>query len=302
MNISLVDVVENLTPKSSVTVAGGYGFVHFLGNEPGTGTSFIGNSQVSGQVGYDRLLGPHDQGALVYGYQRFQFSTGASFQGHVIQLMWGHRISGRMDFLIGAGPQITEINNLLAPVSNPTSANTIPPCVLGGALPNLVLECPTSDLRLSTAGRASLRYRFPKVSLELSYYHYLTNGSGFFAGAESDVVRLTASRPLGRIWSVYSDIGYSRSSRVLPFACPSGSSTASCPGVSANTYQYVFAGLGVHRRFGRNFHAFASYQFNDLAFDSSYCQTTNPGPCSRISQRQVGTIGLDWTPRPIRLD
>jgi len=302
MNISLVDVVENLTPKSSVTITGGYGFVHFLGNEPGTGTSFIGNSQVSGQVGYDRLLGPHDQGALVYGYQRFQFSTGASFQGHVIQLMWGHRISGRVDFLIGAGPQITEINNLLAPVSNPTSANTIPPCVLGGALPNLVLECPTSDLRLSTAGRASLRYRFPKVSLELSYYHYLTNGSGFFAGAESDVVRLTASRPVGRIWSVYSDIGYSRSSRVLPFACPSGSSTASCPGVSANIYQYVFAGLGVHRRFGRNFHAFASYQFNDLAFDSSYCQTTNPGPCSRISQRQVGTIGLDWTPRPIRLD
>ena len=63
MNLSLVDVVENLTPKSSVTATGGYGFVHFLGNEPGTGTSFIGNSQVSAEVGYNRLLGPHDQGA-----------------------------------------------------------------------------------------------------------------------------------------------------------------------------------------------------------------------------------------------
>ena len=31
MNLSLVDVVENLTPKSSVTATGGYGFVHFLG-------------------------------------------------------------------------------------------------------------------------------------------------------------------------------------------------------------------------------------------------------------------------------
>jgi hypothetical protein len=207
-----------------------------------------------------------------------------------------------MDFLIGAGPQFTQIN-MLTPVQDPLNPDhTFPPCVIGSIRPTLVVDCPAKDLRISAAGRASLRYRFPKVSLDLSYEHYITSGSGFFAGAESDIARLTASRPLGRIWSITSDIGYSRNSRVLPVNCPSGSNAASCPGVSANTYQYGFAGLGVHRMFGRNFHAFASYQFNDLAFDNSYCQTTNPGPCSRISQRSVGTIGLDWTPRPIRLD
>ena len=302
MNLSLVDVVQNLTPKSSITATGGYGFVHFLGNNPGLGNSFIGNSQVSGQVGYNRILGPHDQGALVYGYQGFRFSTGTSFRSHVIQVMWGHRISGRMDFLIGAGPQFTQIN-MLTPVQDPLNPDhTFPPCVIGSIQPTLVVDCPANDLRIAAAGRASLRYRFPKVSLDLSYEHYITSGSGFFAGAESDIARLTASRPLGRIWTVTSDIGYSRNSRVLPVNCPSGSNAASCPGVSANTYQYGFAGLGIHRMFGRNFHAFASYQFNDLAFDNSYCQTTNPGPCSRISQRSVGTIGLDWTPRPIRLD
>src|SRR3981081_2835594 len=31
MNLTLVDVVENLTPKSSITLNGGYGFVHFTG-------------------------------------------------------------------------------------------------------------------------------------------------------------------------------------------------------------------------------------------------------------------------------
>jgi hypothetical protein len=25
-------------------------------------------------------------------------------------------------------------------------------------------------------------------------------------------------------------------------------------------------------------------------------------PCGRISNRQVVTLGLDWTPRPIRID
>ena len=296
MNLSLADVVETLTPKSSLTVTGGYGFVHFLQNDPATGTSFIGNSQVSGQLGYSRILGPHDQGALVYGYQGFQFSTGFTFHTQLIQVMWGHRISGRMDFLIGAGPQFTQLNHVPSVVTNPTSADTIPPCGLSGG----TLECPTNDFRLGVAGRASLRYRFPKFSLDLAYDHYLTSGSGLFAGAESDIARLTATRPFGRVWDAFSDIGYSRNSRVLSSTCPVGESGASCPGVSANTYQYGFAGLGVHRIFGRNFRAFASYQFNELAFDSSYCGLT--GPCNRTSQRHIGTIGLDWTPRPIRLD
>lgn len=317
MNLTVLDVVENLTPKSSITLTGGYGFVHFLQNEPSnvlgsgldTGNSFIGNNEVSGQVGYNRLLGTHDQAALVYGYQGFQFSTGITFHSNVIQLVWGHRISGRLDFLIGAGPQFTELNNVPTPVTSLTAAVTIPPCEISAG----ILECPTNDFRISAAGRTSLRYRFPKTSVNLSYQHLLTSGAGFFAGAESDIVEFGATRPLNRVWNVFSDIGYSRNSRVTPLTAAqfsectalqqglgSATSSSSCPGVTADVYQYGYAGLGVHRMFGRSFHAFASYQFNDLAFDSSFCATT--GPCNRISQRNVGTIGLDWTPRPIRLD
>jgi hypothetical protein len=297
LNLTLVDAVENLTPKSSITATGGYGFVHFLDNQPGTGNSFIGNSQASGQVGYSRVLGPHDQGAVVYGYESFQFSTGTTFHAHIIQLMWGHRISGRLDFLIAAGPQFVQLNHVPAFVANPASGAT--DCFPDPTLQNpLGADCLVSDTRISAAGRVSLRYRFPKTSLDLSYHHYLTGGSGFFAGAESDIVTLDATRPITRVWSAFADIGYSRHSRVLPVSCPLLSLT--CPGVSADTYQYGFAGAGVHRMLGRNFHVYASYQFNELAFDNSYCGTTNL--CSRIAQRHVGTIGLDWTSRPIRLD
>jgi len=314
MNLSLVDVVESLTPKSSLTATAGYGFVHFLGNEF-SGSSFIGNSQLTAEVGYNRILGPHDQGALMYAYQGFDFSTGVAFHSHVVQVMWGHRISGRMDFLVGAGPHLTFIDNLLTAITNPGPGNMIPPCIIGGSLSSPVLECPENDRRLSSAGQASLRYRFPKFYTNLSYSHYLTSGSGFFAGAESDIVRLTAGRPLGRIWSVTADIGYSRNSRVASLtAAESATCTMSatnpnpppCPGTVADIYQYGFAGVGVHRMFGRDWHAYASYQFNYLTFDSSYCQAmaagAAPTPCNRISQRNVGTIGLDWTPRPTRLD
>ena len=74
---------------------------------------------------------------------------------------------------------------------------------------------------------------------------------------------------------------------------------AACPANDASSYNYAFIGGGLQRAFGRNFHAYFSYQFNELAFDQSYCGT---GACNRISNRNVVTFGLDWTPRPIRID
>jgi hypothetical protein len=305
-NVSLVDVVQNLTPKSSVTATGGYSFVHFLGNDLTTGTSFIGNSQITAQVGYNRVLGPHDQAAITYAFQDFSFSSGIAFRSHVMQLMWGHRISGRMDFLIGAGPQFTQINGLPTVVTAPNPAtDTIPPCFIS---PTFQFICPRNDLRISAAGRASLRYRFEKASMALSYSHYLTGGSGFFAGAKSDIALVTVERPLGRIWTVFADIGYSRNTREQSLSVAQTAACTptpqnpkpTCPGVSANTYSFDYAGAGMRRRFGRAFQLYASYQFNYLTFDTSFCGLT--APCNRISQRHVGTIGLDWTPRPMRLD
>ena len=81
---------------------------------------------------------------------------------------------------------------------------------------------------------------------------------------------------------------------------PNNSGLPLCPGVDANTYSYGFIGGGVHRYIGHNFHAFMSYQFNELIFDHSYCGGLPE--CDRISNRHVVTFGLDWIPRPIRID
>ncbi|MGA8867372.1 MAG: hypothetical protein WB510_10415 [Candidatus Sulfotelmatobacter sp.] len=297
VNMALVDVVENLTPKSSVTATVGYGFVHYTDNigssifgqngaEP---ISFLGSRQETAQVGYDRILGPHDQAALVYAYQNFDFSvSGAAFHTQLAQLMWGHRISGRMDFVIGGGPQLTRINET---TQGCTIINITPSQCLnfGGELITTTLD----TTGLSAAGRASLRYKFPKTMLALSYQHYNTNGSGFFAGAKSDIALLSANRPLNRIWSLTLDAGYSKNKRLQLVT----------GNIAGRSYDYGFAGIALHRMLGRTVHVYASYEFNDLAFDSSFCTVTGAtGPCSRISQRHLGTIGLDWTPRPIRLD
>lgn len=268
MNLSAAEISQSLSPKSAITLTGGYGFMHFTGKDA-QGIAYLGSSQVSLQAGYNRTLTPHDQIALVYGYQAFRFSpsagAGTAFHTHVVQVMYGHRISGRMDFLAGAGPQIT-------------------------SLTNFTLLGPLKTNRLSVAGRALLRYRFPKTMLDLAFERYTTSGSGFFAGAQSNVIRVRATRPISRVWSGFVDFGYSHNSRLQP-------ATA---GVNARNYGFGFAGLGARRSFGRNFGVFASYQFNELYFDNSFCGGLTP--CSRTSQRHIGTVGLDWTPRPIRLD
>ena len=303
LNVSLVDVSQSLSPKSSVTAAGGYAFTHFYASDPVTGAAYLNSSQISAQVGYNRILNSHTQIALIYGYQGFDFNTfGTSFHSQVIQGMYGHRISGRMDLLVGAGPQLTRI------ASQGCSDPTVPIelCELVG---DKVVSGATKNTKIGVAAQARLRYKFTKTSLDLTYQRYETSGSGLFAGAQSDIARVSASRPLSRVWTAFTDIGYSRNSRLQSLTSQQlntcgnnfgNSGQSPCPGVDANTYSTAFAGGGLHRAFGREFHAFASYQFNELWFDHSYCGGLPA--CNRISNRQVLTFGLDWTPRPIRID
>jgi len=151
-NVAIADVVQGLSPRSSLTAAGAFGFVHFdhASQAFGGAQGLINSQQVAGQVGYSYSLTPKDQIGFSYGFQSFHFP--ASLEGtenvgsHVVQGMYGHRISGRMDFVIGAGPQWTHLHDPLT----------------GGSS------------RLSGAGRATLRYRFHVTLASLSFERYDT--------------------------------------------------------------------------------------------------------------------------------
>jgi len=206
-----------------------------------------------------------------------------------------------MDLLLAAGPQITLIDTQSAVCSDPSLPAFF--CVS----PDTLIPTTVKNTKLGVAAQAHLRYKFPRTSLGLAYQRFETSGSGLFAGSQSDIVRLTVDRPLTRVWNAFADIGYSRNGRVQPLSlaqltvCSSlQSSQNTCPANDATSYSYGFAGAGLHRAFGREFHGYASYQFNELSFDSSFCGAATA--CNRISNRSVVTIGLDWTPRPIRID
>jgi hypothetical protein len=260
-NSAIVDVVQGLSPRSSVTAAGAYEIVHFTGDSQG----FINSRQAAAQAGYSHSVSKKNQVALSYGFQSFHFPSEAGAENvtsHVVQAMFGHRVSGRMDLVMGAGPQWTRIED---PVSGSTS-------------------------RLSVAGHFTLRYQFPRTAAGLSFERYDTSGSGFFAGAVSNIARLQLERKLGRHYSVNASLGFSHNQRLQEASL----------GVPATSYNYGFAGIALRRQIGYNWGAYLSYQWNDQVFDT--CPVPGQQNCDRISVRHVVTIGVDWHFRPIRID
>jgi hypothetical protein len=287
-NVALVEGIQALSPRSSVTLAGSYSLTHFTEdttqviNGVPTTLALIDSHQISAQAAYNYQVSRHDQLGVLYGFQHFQYPEQLSgdFTAHLWQILYGHRISGRMDLTLGGGPELIVL-------SGGTSAN---------------------NTQVTASGRASLRYRLRRGEANLSYSRYTTSGSGIFLGAKSDIARISLSEPLSRQWDATVDVGYAHNSRLQN--CQTNTqptNISSCVSLSgtgvttSNSYGYFYGGGSAHRRLGRNFDFFISYQYNDLRFDSSFCGMAG-GSCIRSSQRQAATAGLDWHPRPIRLD
>lgn len=259
-NSAVVDLVQAASPRSTFTMAGSYGFVHFTDNAFG----LIDSGQTAAEFGFNRQINHTDQIAISYGFQDFRFPqvSGTSVTANTVHLVYGHRVTGRLDFIAAAGPQFTHIQSPLF----------------------------GSSTRISASGNLKLRYRFRRTSTQLEYRHYNTNGSGYFLGSSTDVGTLSVFRPLGRVWEVTSNIGIANNKRLEPASIV----------VPANSDRYIYAGAAVHRHVGRRYRMFLSYQYNRTSFDQSVCLAT--AGCGKSSDRQMGVLGLEWYPRPIRLD
>jgi hypothetical protein len=264
-NTAILDAVQAINPRSAFTVAGAFSNAHFYDSADcaiAGDTCLINSDQLTIEGGYSHLVSRHDQVGVVYAFQLFQFpqETGGEVYIHVVNLRWSHTISGRMSFIAGAGPQYTDLE-------------------LGG---------PATHWSLSA--RVQLRYKFGHGSMVASYEKYTSTGSGFFLGANTQAARLGYTRPLGRTWEFYGDLGYSHNTKLQPAVI----------GVTgASSYNEGSAGAVVRRHLGRSYDFFAAYRFSEIAFN-------NPveigGSNGRISQRHVGTIGVEWHPKPTRIE
>jgi hypothetical protein len=256
-NNAFADIVQSLTPRSAVTVAVGFGNAHFFDNT----NALINGDKVMVQAGYSYMVGRRDQIGAVYGFQQLRFpqDVGGQINANIANFRWSHTISGRMTLIAGIGPQ------------------------------RLTFEDPAlgTVTRWSANGRAVLRYRFTRTSISATYEKFTSEGSGFFAGSDTQALRLGITRPLARTLEVYFDSGFAHNKRLA----------AASPSVgNANAFNHGFARILFRKHLGREFSAFAAYRFNDLSFNG------NTGFGGGNTERHMATVGVEWHPRPHRLD
>ncbi len=257
-NSAILNVIQALSPKSALTFAGGFSNAHFY--DP---THFLVNSdQYTAEGGYSHLLSRHDQLGVVYAFQLLQFpqQSGGQIYIQTVNLRYSHNITGRLSFIAGAGPQYTQLE-------------------VGG-----------NSNKWSASGRLQLHYKWPRASLALTYEKFTSQGSGFFAGAETQAIRLGYRHPFGRTWDFYSDLGYSHNKKLQSLALF---------GAPASNYDEGSAGVVVRKHYGRTYDFFGAYRFSEVAFDVPFCIT---GSCGRRDQRNVFSVGVEWHPTPTRID
>jgi len=257
-NTGILDAVQAISPRSAFTVAGAYSNSHFYHNE----SNLVNGDGTTIEGGYSHLISRHDQIAVAYAFQLFRFpdNAGGEIYNHVLNVRWSHTISGRLSFVGSVGPQYTEL--------------------LYGI----------HYSQWSPAGRAALRYRFEHAQLALVYEKFLSQGSGFFAGADTQAALATIKRPLGRTYELTADAKYSNNKRLQP---------AVVAGVTANSYNEGSAGLLLRKHLGRTFDVLAAYRFSEVEFD---IPIKLGGDTGKTNQRQVGTIALEWHPKPTRIE
>jgi hypothetical protein len=285
---SVAEVTQELSARSSVTLGGSFSLSHFL-DKGNSSFPLINSEQTTLQAGYNRTLNPSNQVGLLYAFQEFHFpqAGSGSLSAQVWNLLYAHRITGKLNFVIGGGPQIVD-------VSSP--AHTVFVQLLPPPFPQIPVNVAASTIRsISGNGTATIHYVFSsRTSAQLLYQRYVSAGSGFLPGSNTNVVRASASHMFRQRWTGLFDGGYSFNS-----ALHNASQTT---GLNSNAYRYWYAGGSLRRQLSPHFDVFAAYQFNDFGAYSCQTTATNTGVCGQSARRQTGQIGIDWRPRPIQLN
>lgn len=261
-NTAIASAVQAITPRSAFTLLGAFGDAHFFHNSAG----LLNSDETTIEGGYSHLLSRRDQIAGVFAFQlfRFPYVGGGEIYNDIFNLRWSHTITGRMQLIVGAGPQYTDLR-------------------FGGGSPEW-----------SVSGRAILRYRFEHSSLAASYEKFTSAGSGFFPGANTQAAQLAYRRSLRRTLNLSVAAGYSHSKRL------DSAAFAPTPATSYNTG--TIGGI-LRKHMGRTYDIFAAYSFSETEFNVPLGATCASAiGCGKIGQRHAGTIGVEWHPAATRIE
>jgi len=263
------EVDKFLTPRSSVTFVGSYSLLHFF--ESG----LLNSGQAVFQTGYNYQLTSKDTIALLYRFSALRFTNfDESIDGHIAQVAFGRRITGRLAFRVAVGPEFTFLR---MPVSTGTGTATgaTNPTASSRAGPYWTLDTSTT-------------YRRQHTEFALTFDRAVFAGGGILAGAVTNQVSGSINSQLTPTFRGVFVLGYAgnRGLYVTP------------PAPAPQSYNYWFGGCNLSRAWGRWTNVFLNYQAQFQDSNSSFCLAM---ACGKSFVRHTISIGFGWRPGPISL-
>jgi len=184
-NAAALQATYSLSTRSSVTVSGAYGILHFL--DPGN----VDSNSITGGVGYNYAMSREDTIGLAYYFSSYHYPDNPQAYGnHVATISYGRKITGRLALRLSGGPQITTFR--------------LP---IGG-----------SSRQVGGYINSNLTYGLRDGSISAGYVHSLSGGSGVLIGSTLDQVNLSVSRRLNRVWTGNINFGYAHNGNVTSLA------------------------------------------------------------------------------------
>lgn len=258
-NTALGEVRYSFSSRAGATFGGSYGLTRFVDN------GLINSDMIAFRAGYNHSLSSRNWLALNYNGRLFRYTNIPDRSlNHMVQMVYGRMLTGRLTFQIGAGPQFSR-----------RDAGTGVPVTH----------------RISWAMQSSLIYKMETSSLRFSYFHAETDGSGYFLGSNTDGVNISYSRPITRMWQLGANGAYSRNEAL-------GNSLLTNTTVGSR-FNGWGGGLSLTRPIQRTMGVYFRYS----AFRQTSENIACTGPtCALIGTRHSFGVGFTFSPNPIELD
>jgi hypothetical protein len=164
-----------LTSRSSITVAGSYGFLRFL--DPGG----VNTEETVANIGYDYALTRTDTIGVLYRFTSYHFDGASQAIGNqIINIAYGRKITGRLALQLSGGPEIVSFR---VPINGVTS-------------------------QVLPYAAAALSYGEPRGQVSLNYARGVSDGSGVLVGSNTDQLTIAGNHRLSRSWNLLGNLGY----------------------------------------------------------------------------------------------
>jgi hypothetical protein len=251
-----------LTPRSSITIAGGYSLLHYFDN------SLIDFGDIIFQAGFNRQMTRKDTFAVFYRFSGYRYSGfNQSINDNSFQVSYGRRVTGRLSFQVSAGPDIAFVTQPITTTATTPSTSS-------------------SQQELYWSLNTNVQYQLERTGFAGSYNHGVSGGSGVLAGSIADTATGSANRQLTRQLSGGLSAGYSHNKGLnLLGTTP-----------TTQSYGYWFGGVNFTRTWGRALDLNLNYLVQYQTSSSAFC--VGPTCGTNLLRHQV-SIGFNWHRQPI---